>query len=273
MIRVKETMIRQASDVIRWLDATGREGQENPVLNPLQVELSEDNAIKGLSFLHKPGCSIIWRSQLADEAQLQRTVAPGRASETEKQRPAQTPYQLKGIVSDPTETFNPRAFVKNCGNNHYPQIALYRSVPGTRLSQNKCLQGILRFQQLLNEPKARPASWALVSLTINLTTTGDSFTFNAQADSQGYFQIPVNRLSATMLTAGFSAVFSVKADKAQSGVRFPDPDLMMPKQIALSGSGVFTDTLSVVAEQKNRRMKLGFVANETQVTALELKSP
>lgn len=273
MMRIKETVIRQASDVIRWLDASGREGQHHPVLSALQVTLTDDLAVAGLSFLHKPGCSIIWRSQLADDDQLQRTVGPGRATDEQKQRPAETPYQLKGTVTDPSGIFNPRAFSKQCGNNSYPQIALYRSVLGTRLSQNKSLQGVLRFQKQVDETAAKPASWALVTLLVNLGSTGDSFTFNAQADSDGYFQIPLNRLSVAMLGAGFSAVFSVKADKSQSGSGFPDPDQMTTMQIALAGSAVFSDTRTVIAAEKNHSLKLGFVADETRVTTLELKSP
>jgi hypothetical protein len=273
MIRVEETLIRQASDVIRWLDATGRVGQENPVSNPLHVVLAADIGVPGLSLLHKPGSSVVWRSQRADAERLVRTVAPGRASEAQMQRPAESPYLLKGTVSDPSGIYNPRAFSKNCGNNSYPQIALYRSVPATRLSQNKSLQGVLRFQQQVGETQPIPASWAVVSLQVNLSSTGDSFSFNAQADSSGYFQIPLNRLAVAMLDSGFSAAFSVKADKSQSGSLFPDPDLMADVQVAIAGSGVFADTSNVIAEQKNHGLKLGFVAGETQVSTLELKSP
>ncbi|MCK9605726.1 MAG: hypothetical protein M0R33_04660 [Methylomonas sp.] len=273
MIRFKETLIRQTSDVIRWLDGTGRDGQQSPVLSALQIELDDNLAVKGLSLLHKPGVSIIWRSQLPDAEQLQRTTEPGRATEIQKSRPIETPYQLKGTVRDPSGIFNPRAFIKNCGNNSYPQIALYRSVVGTRFSQNKSLQGMLQYQKQPGESVAMPASWALVTLLVNLSSTGDRFTFNAQADIEGYFQIPVTRLSIAMLSAGFSAELSVKADKAQTGGRFPDPDQMTAMQIALADNGVFTDTQSVLAEDKNHRLKLGFVADETRVSTLELKSP
>ncbi|AEG00839.1 hypothetical protein [Methylomonas methanica] len=273
MIRFKETLIRQTSDVIRWLDGTGREGQQSPVLSALQIELDSDLPVKGLSLLHKPGISIIWRSQLPDAEQLQRTEAPGRATETQMARPTETPYQLKGTVRDPSGTFNPRSFSKNCGNNSYPQIALYRSAAGTRLSQNKSLQGILRHQKQPGESIAMPASWALVTLQVNLSSTGDSFIFNAQADIDGYFQMPVTRLSVAMLSAGFAAELSVKADKAQTGTAFPDPDQMTAMRIALADSGVFSDTQTVLAENKNHRLKLGFVADETRVSTLELNSP
>ncbi|MCQ8103724.1 hypothetical protein NP590_06375 [Methylomonas sp. SURF-2] len=273
MIRFKETLIRQSSDVIRWLDGTGREGRQNPVLNALQIDLDENLAVKGISLSHKPGVSVIWRAQLPDSEQLQRTEQPGRAAETQMARPAETPYQLKGTVSDPAGQFNPRTFITDCGNNSYPQIALYRSVVGTRLSQNKSLQGRLRYQKQADESEARPASWALVTLRVNLAATGDSYIFNAQADIDGFFQIPVTRLSVAMLTAGFSAELSVKADKTQAGGMFPDPDQMTAMRIALAGSGVFADTLTVLAESKNQRLKLGFVADETRVSTLELKSP
>lgn len=273
MIRFKETLIRQTSDVIRWQEGTGREGQENPVLNPLQIDLDANLAVKGLRLLHKPGVSIIWRSQLPDTEQLQRTEAPGRATETQMARPAEAPYQLKGTVRDPAGQFNPRTFITACGNNSYPRIALYRSVVGTRLSQNKSLQGKLRYQQQPGEPAAVPASWALVTLRVALGATGDSFTFTAQADIDGYFRIPATRLSVAMLTAGFSAELSVKADKAQAGSGFPDPDQMLDMQIALADGGVFADTQTVLAEDRNHRLTLGFVADETRVSTLELKSP
>lgn len=273
MIRVKETLIRQASDVICWLDATGREGQSAPVLNNLLVELDQDLPVKGLSLLHKPGCSIIWRSQLSDNQQLQRSIDSGRATEEQKQRPLEVSYLLKGTVSDPSGTFNPRVFQKNCGNNSYPQIALYRSPDGTRLSQHKALQGLLRYQKQADEIMAKPASWALVSLQVNLSSTGDSFIFNAQADSQGYFRLPLTRLSLTMLSMGFTASLTVKADKTQSGSVFPDPDQMTAMQIALADSNIFAAGINVLAEQKQHRLILGFVPDETGVTTLELKSP
>lgn len=273
MIRFKETLIRQGSDVIRWLDGTGREGQQNPVSSPLQVDLDDNLAVKGISLSHKPGVSVIWRTQLPDLEQLQRTAEPGRATDAQMARPTETPYQLKGRVRDPAGLFNPRTFVTQCGNNRYPQIALYRSVVGTRLSQNKALLGRLRYQKQAGESEAQSASWALLSLRVNLTGTGDSYIFNAQADIEGFFQIPLTRLSVAMLTAGFSAELSVKADKAQTGSGFPDPDQMTAMQIALAGSGVFADTLTVLAENKNQRLKLGFVADETRVSTLELKSP
>lgn len=273
MIRVKETLIRQTSDVICWLDATGRVGQQKLVLNPLAIQLDKDLPVKGLTILHKPGCSVIWRQQLADDLLLQRTVAPGRATEEQKQRPVEEPYLLKGTVRDPSGTFNPRIFQKNCGNNSYPQIPMYRSPVGTRLSQNKSLQGVLQFQKQDGEARAKPASWALVSLLVTLSSTGDSYTFNAQADINGYFQIPVTRLSQGMLSAGFSATFSVEADKTQSGSEFPDLDQMSTTPIALKGNTNFTATLNVVAEIQNHRLKLGFVPDETLVSTVELKSP
>lgn len=273
MIRLKETLIRQASDVIRWVDATGRTGQESPVINPLHIALADDMDVKDLSFLHKPGVSIIWRSKLSGNTQLQRSIDSKPLTEADKQRPTETVYQLKGTVIDPAGEFNPRAFEKNCGNNSYPQIALYRSVVGTRLSQNKALQGILRYQKQPDETSAQPAAWALVSLQVNLSTTGDRFDFNAQADANGYFQLPVTRLSLAMLTSGLSAVFSVKANRAQSAQAFPDPDQMTDMQMAIEDGLVFTDTLDVIAEQKQQQLKLGFVADETRVTTLTLKTP
>lgn len=273
MIRLKETLIRQASDVIRWVDATGRAGQESPVVNPLHIVLADDMDVKDLSFLHKPGASVIWRSKLAGDTELQRTIDSNPLTETDKQRPTEIGYQLKGTVIDPAGVFNPRAFEKNCGNNSYPQIALYRSVVGTRLSQNKSLQGILRYQKQPEEISAQPAAWALVSLQVNLSSTGDRFDFNAQADANGYFQLPVTRLSLAMLTSGFGAVFSVKANKTQSAQAFPNPDQMTDMQIAVEDELVFTDTLDVIAKQKQHQLKLGFVADETRVTTLTLKTP
>lgn len=273
MIRVKETLIRQASDVICWLDATGRAGQSAPVLNDLLVELDKDLPVKGLALLHKPGCSIIWRSQLSDAEQLFRSIDSGRATEEQKLRPVEAQYLLKGTVSDPSGTFNPRVFQENCGNNSYPQVSLYRSPNGTRLSQHKALQGVLQYEKQVDELSAKPASWALVTLLVTLGSTNDSFTFNAQADSNGYFRLPLTRLSLAMLTMGFTAALSVKADKTQSGSKISDPDQMTAMQIALAGNAVFTDTQTVIAEQKNHRLKLGFIPDETRVTTLELKSP
>jgi hypothetical protein len=273
MIRVKETLIRHASDVIQWLEGTGLDDQQVPVMTPLQIELDKQQEIPGISLLHKGGHSIIWRNQQTGPDPLQQLIETGRASEQQRQRPAELSYQLKGSIIDPAGHFNPRLFAKTCGNNSYPAVKLYRTPMATRLSQQKQLQGVLQFQKLPSETEAKSASWALVKLAVSVSATGDNFIFKAQADRNGYFRIPLTRLASSMLSSGFSALFSVKADKAQSEREIPDLEAMMDVEINEAGTSNFALNHNVIATEENRLLKFRFVAGFDGVSTLELKSP
>ena len=273
MIRFKETFIRHSSDVIQWFEGTGQEDHEEPVRAHLLVALDDNATVKGLSLMHKSGHSINWRTQQDETESLNRLIETGRATEEERERPVETNYQIKGTIRDPKGNFNPRFFQKTCGNNSYPKILLYRSPGATLLSQQKVLEGLLKFQKAAGETSAKPASWALVRLTVDIGVTDDHFVFNAQADRDGYFRIPLTRLSISMLASGLTAVFTVKADKTQSGEEIPDPDLMNDVLIAEPGTTNFVAAINAVAVQKERRLKFGFIADDERVTTLELKHP
>lgn len=273
MIRVKETVIRHASDVIQWLEGTGLDGQQVPVSTPLLIALDEKQAVPGLTLLHKRGHSVVWRSQQTGTDTLQQLVETGRAGIEQRQRPPEAGYQIKGSISDPAGRFNPRTFTKACGNNSYPSVFLYRTPAATRLSQQKQLQGVLQFQKLPAEAEAKPASWALVKLDVTVSATGDNFIFNAQADRHGYFRIPLTRLSSTILPAGLAGVFSVKADKTQSGLEIPDPDVMQAVEINEPDTANFALSLNIDISEENRSLHFRFVTGFDGVSTLELKSP
>lgn len=274
MIRIHETLVRHASDVIRWRDATGRDDEFRAADDAtLQIQLAEETDAFDVTLTHKPGVSVVWRKRFSEERPMRFTIdQPGRPSEDAIRRPDEVSFVLKGRVSDLNSRFNPRHFELTLGNHQYPLIDLYRTPDATPVSQNKVLQGLLRFEKQPSESTALPASWALITLEVELTTTGDRFRFHGQADIDGFFRLPVTRLSTAMLSSGFTAHFSVQADRLQSRVSVPDPATMTRRDIQPPSGGDFVPDLPVWADTADRRLRLSFVPASSELTTLILKN-
>jgi hypothetical protein len=236
---VAETLIRHASDWIDWIDRTGFAAPDHQprVDSPLVVTL--DQAPRDLQLYPKRGQTVLWRLRPEDLIALTR----GPASASDLARPTEAPYPVEGWVSDPDGRFSPRRFSLNGGNAAGHALALYRSPKGTRLGSAGGLRGHIR----IDGGPAVP--WALVQVEITLPTA-QKLPFIAQADANGDFLLPLDRLPALTkdaLSATYPATLDIRADLTASPESPSDPDGFAPATLRdpTDGSQVITATLSV----------------------------
>jgi len=151
-LKVLETNILHASDVIFWLDGTTAETPSDMlrIAQPLALQLTTRPrdllVVHGsgkTAFMRRPGTPII----------------NGSATAADKQRPVQPTFAVAGIVSDPEGRYVPRRFSIVAGNGVGHGLVVYPTPLGTRISPAGGLIGTLRF----NGSKA-PVPWARLTL-------------------------------------------------------------------------------------------------------------
>ena len=180
-VQVLETHVLHASAVIWWLDGTSALTADSMqrITQVLAVDLFDPPS--DLQLIHGAGKT----------AFLRRPTTPliaGRATQVQRERSAETPFVLAGVAQDPTGHFIPRAFSLTAGNGEAHGLVLYPSPIGARFGVAGGLRGNLRF-----ETTQAPACWALVRLTAT-TALGATLEFFGQADGNGDFALPLNRL-------------------------------------------------------------------------------
>ena len=180
-VRVLETNILHASDVIYWLDGSTavQEAEMQRLDSVLSVTL--DTVPADVQLLHTAGKTALWRKNAG-------VIVEGQADETDKQLPLETSYNLTGSVSDGQRRYIPRRFDIQAGNSASHSLVLYPTPFGTRLGRGGGLRGTLRF-----DASNKPVVWALLTLTVDLTL-GATMVFRAQSDAHGDFIISMQRL-------------------------------------------------------------------------------
>lgn len=181
-VRVLETNILHASDVLYWLDgSTGSGGGDADRIRlerTVEVEILEGP--RDLRLIHRPGRT----------AFLRRPVGPmieGLADQAQRQRGNPTTYRLRGVVREGDGYFNPRAFDLTLGAGNGQAVTLFPSPLGARLGKGGGLLGNLRFSAEV------PAAWAIIEVQVT-TAPGTTLTFQAQADGRGDFVLAMSRL-------------------------------------------------------------------------------
>jgi hypothetical protein len=180
-LKVLETNIIHAGDVIYWLDGSTAEEPSamTRVPRPLAIEWTSRPA--DLQVLNSIGKTALWRKPLA-------AMVPGRASDIDKALPVTPAFTVAGTVYDPQGGYNPRAFALTAGNAVGHALALYPSPLGVHFGKSGGLKGHL----LWEDPQA-PVSWALLTLEVT-TAIGATMIFRAQSDRHGDFLLAMNRL-------------------------------------------------------------------------------
>ncbi|WP_319585480.1 hypothetical protein [uncultured Desulfobulbus sp.] len=180
-LKVLETNILHASDVIFWLDGTTAETPSDMlrIAQPLALQLTTRPrdllVVHGsgkTAFMRRPGIPII----------------NGSATAADKQRLVQPTFAVAGIVSDPEGRYIPRRFSIVAGNGVGHGLVVYPTPLGTRISPAGGLIGTLRF----NGSNA-PVSWARLTLVVT-NAVGSTLSFCCQASKTGDFMLPLNRL-------------------------------------------------------------------------------
>ncbi len=233
-VRVLETNVLHSSDVIYWLDGTTAETQEamTRIRAPLEVVFSQKP--RAVETRHGAGKTAFWRPP-------EGPMVAGRASESERERPAQASFTVAGRVQDPAGRYNPRRFDLTLGDATGAGVPLYPSPMGAPTPVAGALYGSLRWAD-----GETPLPWALLELTV-VPAAGDPLTFCGQADARGDFKVPLTRLPPLPESVSdYSATLRLRGSATASPDEAADPDNLTALALeSLSTAGVFDLALSL----------------------------
>lgn len=221
-----ETCLWHASDWIAWIDRSGNANPDQQALVDTPLEVNFSQSPRDLRVIHKPGRSLLWRSQ---PQALRRTQA-GEASAADRLRPVVDAYRLEGELRDPTGRFLPRRFGLDVGLANGHAIPVYRAPAGVRYQSAGGLRGRVMFAD------DTPAAWAVIELDVTPPLSGVQ-TFVAQADGHGEFSLALNRLPIPGRDAPqkiYPASLRVRASLAAAQAWFRDRALTDPDQLPLA---------------------------------------
>lgn len=209
-VDVRETNILHASDVIYWLDGStaSTTAEMNRIDSPLSLQFSVKP--RDVRVLERLGKTAFWRKTTDP-------MVSGRATDTDKTRPAETTFNVVGAAWDFSRRYNPANFDLDLGNGVGHTVVLYPSPHGVSVPPAGCVFG--RLQTDTNE---NAVLWALLELSINISNT-DTLVIRGQSDSEGNFMLPLKRVPP--LPSGeseYEAALSVTASLNNSVDTAPD---------------------------------------------------
>jgi hypothetical protein len=235
-LKVLETSLLHASDILYWLDGTTAEtlAKMQRVTHQLHFELtSKPNDVQ---IRQAPGKTIFWRRSAA-------SITQGEASEEDKAFINGGSFTLSGTAYDDKGHYNPRTFSVNLGASTVPitgqGMVLYPTPQGTQFGKAGGLIATLRFAS-----DERVAPWALLTAVVTIPGTGDQ-TYHAQADRHGDVLLPLHRLPP--LPEGiteYSVALSVEALlTANPSTPINTSDLIPMELESLSTAGSFSNPI------------------------------
>lgn len=180
-VRVLETNILHASDVIFWLDGTSAANSTDMLRIPEPLELQLTVRPNDLQVVHGAGKTAFLRRPTNE-------IIDGVASEADKQIPITPTYPIAGIVTDGAGRYIPRRFSIDAGNASGHALVIYPSPQGTRFGPAGGLLGTLRF-----DATEAVVPWALLTLEVT-TALAATLSFRCQANGSGDFLLPLHRL-------------------------------------------------------------------------------
>ncbi|MDJ0621399.1 MAG: hypothetical protein QNJ17_00455 [Desulfocapsaceae bacterium] len=184
-LKILETGVLHASDVIYWLDGTSAESvaEMQRLSHALKFELSAKPG--DVKVRQAPGKTVFWRNQAT-------TIISGEATENDKSFVDGGSYSLTGTVYDTKGYYNPRTFSVTLGASTVPiggqGMIVYPTPLGTRFGKGGGLIASLRFAS-----DERLVVWALLSAVVTVPGVG-SQTYRAQTDRHGDVLLPLHRL-------------------------------------------------------------------------------
>ncbi len=233
-LRVLETNILHASDVIYWLDGSSAEEPADMLHLAEVLQLQLTTRPRDLQVVHGSGRTALLRRPAGP-------LTDGVASEAQRARPAAPSFEVAGVVSHPAGRYIPRRFTLSAGNGAGHHLVVYPSPLGTRFGPAGGLAGTLRF-----DPGGAPASWALLTLEVD-TGLGATLRFRCQANAVGDFLLPFHRLPP--LPEGvdsYAASLSVAAlDSASPEVALDHADLEAMDLGALDSDDTFSSSIAL----------------------------
>lgn len=203
-VRVVETNLLHASDVIYWLDGSSADSLAamSRIEIPLQVTFTEKP--KAIQHLHSLGKTAFW--QTPDQPMHQ-----GATTDAQRARPAQAAFDVAGTVADARQFFNPAAFEITLGSGNGHGVVLYPSPLGVKAGAGGVIQG-----RVLKAVDSEPLIWGLLSLEVTVGLN-ETVTFVGQTDAKGDFRIALKRLPPLPLnTTEYNAILRISGDMAAS---------------------------------------------------------
>ncbi|HWV14440.1 MAG TPA: hypothetical protein VN030_03330 [Cellvibrio sp.] len=187
-VRVLETNILHASDVIYWLDASSANtvAAMSRIEHFLELNITQKPA--AIKFLNAVGKTAFWMTPT-------QPMIAGVTTDAQRQRPAVAPFVIAGTVVDHTGRFNPAAFSLSLGSGNGSAVTLFPAAAAVRLSAGGAVQGHIAFAA-----DEAPLVWGLLTLTVTVGLA-ETIQFRAQTDAKGDFVMPLKRLPPLPLSA------------------------------------------------------------------------
>lgn len=180
-VRVLETNLLHASDVIYWLDGSTAEAVDDMARIDHALELNISQKPRAVQLLNSVGKTAFWSTP-------ETPMFEGRTTEADRVAPTVPNFVVAGSVADNSGRFNPQAFEVTLGSGDGHAVVLYPAPIGVRVLSGGSAQGRVVF-----DDSGKPLVWGLLSLTVTVGL-GEILEFKGQTDAHGDFVIAFTRL-------------------------------------------------------------------------------
>lgn len=237
-LKILETHITHASDVLYWLDGSTAEVPARMLRLPHPVQLELSSKPRDVRVRQAPGKTALWRRSAAE-------IIDGDASEADRHFLDAGSFTLAGTAYDSRGFYNPRTFAVTAGAGSAPipghGLVMYPSPLGTRFGKAGGLVATLRFAG-----DGRAVPWALLTAVVAIPGIGQQ-TYTAQADHRGDVLLPLHRLPPLPEgVAEYSLNLGVAALQSASAHTPLDPgDLAAMELESLTSAGTFSDPIGL----------------------------
>ncbi len=239
-VRILETNILHASDVIYWLNGASAEAEEDMtrVFVPLVLNLSSKP--RDAKIINSAGKTAFLRTPIND-------IIEGAASEADKTRPVMETYSVVGEAWDYSRRYNPARIALTLGAGNGEAIVVYPSPLGVVNTPGGSVFGSLKM-----DGDESPVIWGLVQLVVTIAEA-ETQTYRAQTDANGDFILSLNRLPPLPDSiTEYNAVLSATASSANTAEMAPDTTTYLAIELQSSSTDVFNTSFSLAVTPGER---------------------
>lgn len=233
-VRVLETQVLHAGDVVYWLNGASGAGdiaRMQRLRSVLHVALEQ---------VPRDAIVVHGRGRMAVSRRRDALLVDGIADTAERTRGIIPAFTVSGVARAADGRFNPRSFSVSLGSGDGHGLAVYPSPAGTRLTASGGLVGVVGWDD------GTPAPWTVLRLDVT-TAPSATLRFHAQSDARGSFVLALDQLpplpeSVTEYSASLRA--SAEATATANGTVDPQ-SLAAADLAALDDPGSFLPSLSL----------------------------
>ena len=240
-VKVLETNVLHASDIIYWLDGASAEELQDMQRVDVSLAVLPSVAPRDARLVNRHGCTAILRKPTLD-------IVAGVASEADRQRPTLPLYNFAGEVWDRQRRYQPARFDLNLGAGNGASVVLLPT-PAQALSRARgCI-----FGRLLQDSDQAPLIYALLQLVVTIPG-GQPQTYRAQTDRHGDFIVALNRLPPLPDNVDhYDALMTVTANIASSAAVAPDTSTYIDFELQSSTAASFNTDFNLSVEPGNKQ--------------------